>query len=342
MFKNIPRPISEPGKGSYWELDFSQGEGYKRERKRRKKGPSARQQVKPRQEQQESETDSQSIGEEEEESEISSPSRSESPAQRAGGSIGPHRLAHAASLSRRSSPYPAGELTMRPRATSPVWTPGPGHAYAADASRAETPWGPGYAGGQVPQAGGYAQPPFPLPMAMAGQEFSQQPVFRSGPFGHTVAWHAQQQMRQQSLSRPSSVTPQFPYTSSIFSAGGGHFQLGGPAVPSPIIAGSIRVGSGQPASTSIVSPIVAGAGRTGNSQLERLILPSLVAPGAVRTGNLQLESLILPSLVVPGDNHYRAFGQGQIDEEPEEAKEVGSAQGRKSRQGSKDDRQESR
>ncbi|KIL65734.1 hypothetical protein M378DRAFT_54705, partial [Amanita muscaria Koide BX008] len=28
VFKNIPRPISEPGKGSYWELDFSQGEGY--------------------------------------------------------------------------------------------------------------------------------------------------------------------------------------------------------------------------------------------------------------------------------------------------------------------------
>ncbi|KAM6503988.1 hypothetical protein JOM56_000931 [Amanita muscaria] len=227
-----------------------------------------------------------------------------------------HLNSHA--ISGTASPYPAGELTLRPRATSPTWTPGPGHAYAADASRAETPWGPGYAGGQdqVPQAGGYAQPPFPLPMAMAGQEFSQQPVFRSGPFGHTVAWHAQQQMRQQSLSRPSSVSPQFPYTPSMFSAGGGHFQLGGPAVPSPIIAGSMRVGSGQPAST--------------------------IVAGAVRTGNPQLENLILPSPVVPGDSHYRAFGQGHIDEEPEETKEVGTAQGRKSRQGSKDDRQESR
>ncbi|KAL0945488.1 hypothetical protein HGRIS_000974 [Hohenbuehelia grisea] len=37
VFRNTPRPITEPGKGSYWELDVSGGEGYKRERKRRPK-----------------------------------------------------------------------------------------------------------------------------------------------------------------------------------------------------------------------------------------------------------------------------------------------------------------
>ncbi|KAF9456565.1 hypothetical protein BDZ94DRAFT_1177440, partial [Collybia nuda] len=34
VFRNIQRPITEPGKGKYWVLDVSQGEGYKRERKR--------------------------------------------------------------------------------------------------------------------------------------------------------------------------------------------------------------------------------------------------------------------------------------------------------------------
>lgn len=35
VFRNILRPITEPGKGRYWVLDISDGEGYKRERKRR-------------------------------------------------------------------------------------------------------------------------------------------------------------------------------------------------------------------------------------------------------------------------------------------------------------------
>ena len=35
VFVNIPRPITEPGKGSYWRLDLSQGEGYKRPRIRK-------------------------------------------------------------------------------------------------------------------------------------------------------------------------------------------------------------------------------------------------------------------------------------------------------------------
>lgn len=35
VFVNVARPITEPGKGSYWRLDLSQGEGYKRPRIRK-------------------------------------------------------------------------------------------------------------------------------------------------------------------------------------------------------------------------------------------------------------------------------------------------------------------
>lgn len=37
VFRHVPRPITEPGKGSYWQLDVTGGEGYKRLRKRRPK-----------------------------------------------------------------------------------------------------------------------------------------------------------------------------------------------------------------------------------------------------------------------------------------------------------------
>jgi hypothetical protein len=37
VFRNIQRPVTEPGKGKYWVLDITDGEGYKRERKRRNK-----------------------------------------------------------------------------------------------------------------------------------------------------------------------------------------------------------------------------------------------------------------------------------------------------------------
>lgn len=37
----MPRAITEPGKGSYWQLDCSGGEGYKRARKRRSKSARA-------------------------------------------------------------------------------------------------------------------------------------------------------------------------------------------------------------------------------------------------------------------------------------------------------------
>ncbi|RDB25875.1 Forkhead box protein I1 [Hypsizygus marmoreus] len=37
IFKHIGREITEPGKGGYWELDISKGDGYKRPRKRRSK-----------------------------------------------------------------------------------------------------------------------------------------------------------------------------------------------------------------------------------------------------------------------------------------------------------------
>lgn len=41
VFKHVPRAITEPGKGSYWQLDCSGGEGYKRPRKRRSKSARA-------------------------------------------------------------------------------------------------------------------------------------------------------------------------------------------------------------------------------------------------------------------------------------------------------------
>jgi hypothetical protein len=41
IFRQEPRPITEPGKGHYWKLDFSEGVGNKRERKRRPKGTPA-------------------------------------------------------------------------------------------------------------------------------------------------------------------------------------------------------------------------------------------------------------------------------------------------------------
>lgn len=40
-FRKVPRPIAEPGKGQFWVVDYSQGEGNKRERKRNKKKTKA-------------------------------------------------------------------------------------------------------------------------------------------------------------------------------------------------------------------------------------------------------------------------------------------------------------
>ncbi|KAG2133192.1 uncharacterized protein EDB93DRAFT_1093419, partial [Suillus bovinus] len=41
VFKHAPRDITETGKGKYWQLDCSGGEGYKRPRKRRSKSARA-------------------------------------------------------------------------------------------------------------------------------------------------------------------------------------------------------------------------------------------------------------------------------------------------------------
>ncbi|KZT29781.1 winged helix DNA-binding domain-containing protein, partial [Neolentinus lepideus HHB14362 ss-1] len=37
VFRQVPRPITEPGKGKYWVVDLSEGTGNKRERKRNRK-----------------------------------------------------------------------------------------------------------------------------------------------------------------------------------------------------------------------------------------------------------------------------------------------------------------
>ena len=36
-FRQVPKPVTEPGKGNYWIVDYSQGEGNKRPRKRNKR-----------------------------------------------------------------------------------------------------------------------------------------------------------------------------------------------------------------------------------------------------------------------------------------------------------------
>ncbi|TFK34604.1 hypothetical protein BDQ12DRAFT_763097 [Crucibulum laeve] len=99
VFRLSQRPITEPGKGSYWQLDVSEGEGYKRDRKRRKK--TGNQQTNNAED--EGEDDWEDAG---------SPSNSPSPEadshfdpalmnQRPG-------VVRAPSSSRRRSPYPAG------------------------------------------------------------------------------------------------------------------------------------------------------------------------------------------------------------------------------------------
>lgn len=41
VFRNVHRPITERGKGNYWEIDPTKGEGYKRDRKRRSRKRTA-------------------------------------------------------------------------------------------------------------------------------------------------------------------------------------------------------------------------------------------------------------------------------------------------------------
>ena len=43
-FVREPKPVTEPGKGAYWRVDFSKGEGNKRERKRNRKSQSKKKQ----------------------------------------------------------------------------------------------------------------------------------------------------------------------------------------------------------------------------------------------------------------------------------------------------------
>lgn len=191
----MPRPITEPGKGSYWVLDISSGEGYKRERKRRNK--KAQRQALAAQGR---ESESESVtGDEEGGSDTSSICRSESPSTRAGyPEMGPSRMSlrrHASSYAQNEGPsaripalarslYPEPSRTLAP----PLWITAPADQTAQ---------------------GQYLQPqPFrphpPSVLHATGQ---------AGPILPAIGWQAQQQMRQH--EGLPSVSAQMSYTSPI-------------------------------------------------------------------------------------------------------------------------------
>ncbi|KAK2460175.1 hypothetical protein APHAL10511_007854 [Amanita phalloides] len=198
VFRSSPRAITEPGKGSYWELDVSKGEGYKRERKRNKKARRLPQG-------QGSESESASV-DEDEFSDNSSVGQPEPPSRIGYSEVGPSRTAHVASLSRRTSPYPQGEA-VSVRISAPV------RPFSAEVAGTTPPHGWSTAPlGQAAQ-GYYHQPQpcrtAPVPLSVTGQGS----MFRPGPFAQTMAWHAQQQQM-----RPASVSSQLSYTPSLSSA----------------------------------------------------------------------------------------------------------------------------
>lgn len=97
MFQKLLRSITEPGKGSYWALDISNGEGYKRERKRRAKGARHP----PTKQQHMQDDDDDASDDAESSSNAGSPSLEE---MAAGPSTA--RTRRSASATRRPSPYP--------------------------------------------------------------------------------------------------------------------------------------------------------------------------------------------------------------------------------------------
>ena len=212
MFRNTARPITEPGKGSYWELDISQGEGYKRARKRRNK-----------KQRQGSDSGSMSADDEEFSDTSSSLRRSESPSGRSRSAemgsvtLGPFRTVHAGPTARRSSPYPQSNATQ-------TRFPAPVQAYAAEYSRGTPPqaWAMDQVlPGQYHQAQPYPYAPFPLP----ANNQNLQTVFSSAPIANTVGWQAQM--------RSTSASSQLPYASNmspVSSSMSGHGQLGGPSL----------------------------------------------------------------------------------------------------------------
>ncbi|KAF8628554.1 hypothetical protein AX15_003822 [Amanita polypyramis BW_CC] len=225
VFRNTARPITEPGKGSYWELDISQGEGYKRARKRRNKKSQRRQG-------QESDSDSASADDEE-----CSDSRSESPVrsmpfETENIAFGPSRTVHAGPMTRRSSPYPQIDATQT-RVLPPV------QPYTAESSRGVHPqaWAGQGPIGQAPQRQYHQPQPYhslPLPFLASGGQNSQSPPTTISPVPVANPMALQTQMRYP--EGPGSVPSKPSYASFVPSASSsmagyqGHGQLGGPSL----------------------------------------------------------------------------------------------------------------
>ncbi|KAF8629957.1 hypothetical protein AX17_005523 [Amanita inopinata Kibby_2008] len=254
VFRRTPRPITEPGKGNYWELDVSRGEGYKRERKRRNK----------RQFQyatQENDSDSDSVSVDDEDYSDISSRHSEPSSNVAGattlvpqeiGTIGPFRTVP---IMRRSSPYP--RETGSSRVPTPMRTYTSDYAHSTSLRQWAGDVGPTGSIGQTPQGqmGHHAPQPTvhsPFPQTAAGYE-SPQPVFSSRPFAATMAWHVQQHQTRQDMrpvsgvSQDSYALPASAMPSTSSSHGHGNTQYGSPS--SPYVFGADRGGIQLPYET---------------------------------------------------------------------------------------------
>lgn len=119
VFRNTHRSITEPGKGAYWELDISEGEGYKRERKRRKQNRARRGEEAEEDQVADDDCDSSRS------SNTGSPSAEEfihgypaGPSSSSASASNASRAHRTRPVTRRMSPYPQGTPQMLPFAGS--------------------------------------------------------------------------------------------------------------------------------------------------------------------------------------------------------------------------------
>ncbi|EAU85223.1 hypothetical protein CC1G_06239 [Coprinopsis cinerea okayama7 len=110
VFRNVTRPLTEPGKGNYWEIDHSKGQGYKRDRKRKSRKKSGSQDREDH-----SEEDFSSEGHE---FAVDNVSRGDRSFDNLPGTSAAHARANSRAQ-RRSSPYGSPTMTGGPLTTSP-------------------------------------------------------------------------------------------------------------------------------------------------------------------------------------------------------------------------------